>query len=48
MCAVIAEPHRNKDKQKKPFTELDFIPGERKEQTVEEQKAILSGIGVKQ
>lgn len=47
MCAVIAEPNRDRKKKKKPFTEMDFVPSERKEQTVEEQKAILSGIGVK-
>ena len=43
ICAVIAEVNRNNKARQKPFTEEDFIP--KKPQSVEEQKAILMGIG---
>ena len=47
ICAMLAEPHRDKAKKSEPFTEMDFVPGKGKAQTVDEQKAILSRIGVK-
>ncbi len=48
ICAMIANVNRDPKKQAKGFTEEDFIPKvrEQKTQTVDEQKAILSQIGV--
>ena len=49
VVAMLANVNRDPKKRSKPYTEEDFIPrrAERKTQTVAEQKAILSQIGVR-
>lgn len=41
ICALLANINRDRKKRPQPFTELDFMPGRRPEQTVEEQLAIV-------
>jgi hypothetical protein len=46
ICAVLANLQRDPKKTAKPFTEMDFVPQPKREQSAAEQKAILAQIGV--